>query len=227
MIPRRTLLLGSAAALALAACSSTPAEKSSRAQDLIDHATITVDRMRRDPGRAAMNALIARAHGVMVFPSLIKGGLIWGGQGGSGVLLARDANGWSAPAFYSMGGVSWGLQIGVQDSEVILVVMSQKGMEAVTRRGVKLGAEASVAALSEGASAQAAASNLAVDIYVFANTAGAFAGVSVEGAWVETRDDLNQAYYGRADLEPSDIVRRHLVANAGADRLRAALAAPR
>jgi lipid-binding SYLF domain-containing protein len=223
-IARRSLLLG---ALTLAACSSSPREKSNRAQDLVDAATITVDRMRRDPDRQAMNALIARSHGVMVFPSLIKGGLIWGGQGGSGALLARDESGWSPPAFYSMGGISWGLQIGVQDSEVILVVMSEKGMNAVTRRGVKLGADASVAALSEGASAQGATSSLTFDIYVFANTAGAFAGLSVEGAWVETRDDLNQAYYDRVNLEPTDIMRRRLVNNPGADRLRAALAAAR
>jgi lipid-binding SYLF domain-containing protein len=223
-INRRSLLLGAPAALTLAACASTPAEKANRAQDLVDAATITVDRMRRDPDRQAMNALIARSHGVMVFPSLIKGGLIWGGQGGSGVLLARNESGWSAPAFYSMGGISWGLQIGVQDSEVIMVVMSEKGMEAVTRRGVKLGADASVAAGPEGASAQGAASNLTFDIYVFANTAGAFAGLSVEGAWVESRDDFNHAYYGRAELEPTDIVRRRLANNPGADRLRAALA---
>ena len=187
-----------------------------------DAATITADRMRRD--RPAMNALLAQARGAMIFPSIIKGGLIWGGQGGSGVLLARDITGdWSAPAFYTMGGISWGLQIGVQDSEVMLVVMTSKGMDAVTKRGVKLGADASVAAASAGASAQAATTNILHDIYVYADTAGVFAGLSLEGAWVETRDDLNQAYYNRVSLEPSDIVRRRAVDHPGAARLRAAL----
>jgi SH3 domain-containing YSC84-like protein 1 len=222
MIARRTLIVAGVLA-PLAACSSTPQEKSNRAQDLIDAATITVDRMRRE--RPAMNALLSRAEGAMVFPSLIKGGLIWGGQGGSGVLLARDAQGWSAPAFYSMGGVSWGLQIGVQDTELMLVVMTLKGMDAVTKRGVKLGADASVAAASAGATAQAQTTNLSFDIYPFADTVGAFAGVSIEGAWIETRDDLNRAYYDRAMLEPSDIVRRRAVTAPKADRLRAALAA--
>lgn len=219
MITRRTLLtLGALAPLA--ACSSTPQEKTNRAQDLVDAATITAERMRRD--RPALNALLAQAQGVMIFPSLIKGGLIWGGQGGSGVLLARDVQGWSAPAFYTMGGISWGLQIGVQDSEVMLVVMTPKGMDAVTKRGIKLGADASVAAASAGASAQAGTPNI-YDIYTYADTVGAFAGLSVEGAWVETRDDLNQAYYDRVNLEPSDIVRRKAVDNPASSRLRAAL----
>jgi lipid-binding SYLF domain-containing protein len=221
-IARRSLLLGAPATLTLAACASSPAEKANRAQDLVDAATISVDRMRR--GRPAADAMLARARGAMVFPSLIKGGLIWGGQGGSGVLLARDERGWSAPAFYSTGGVSWGLQIGVQDSEVLFIVMSEKGMDAVTKRGVRLGADASVAAISAGAAAQAATTNLAYDIYIYADTTGAFAGVSLEGAWIETRDDLNSAYYDRVNLEPTDIVRRRLVSNPGADRLRAALA---
>ncbi len=221
MIARRTFLAAGALA-PLAACSSTPQEKSNRAQDLVDAATITVDRLRRD--RPAMNALLAQSQGAMIFPSLIKGGLIWGGQGGSGVLLARDGQGWSAPAFYSMGGVSWGLQIGVQDTELILVIMTPKGMEAVTKRGVKLGADASVAAASAGATAQAATTNLSFDIHPFADTVGAFAGASIEGAWVETRDDLNRAYYDRQSIEPSDIVRRRDFAAPGAARLRAALA---
>jgi lipid-binding SYLF domain-containing protein len=220
MITRRTLIAVGALA-PLAACSSTPQQKSNRAQDLVDAATITADRLRRD--RPAMNALLAQSQGVMIFPSLIKGGLIWGGQGGSGVLLARDiTGGWSAPAFYTLGGISWGLQIGVQDSEVMLVVMTSKGMDAVTKRGVKLGADASVAAASAGATAQAGTTNL-YDIYTYADTVGVFAGLSLEGAWVETRDDLNQAYYDRVNLEPSDIVRRRAVDNPGAARLRAAL----
>lgn len=220
MIHRRTLLAAGALA-PLAACSSTPQQRSNRAQDLVDAATITADRMRRD--RPALNALLAQSQGVMIFPSLIKGGLIWGGQGGSGVLLARDiTGGWSAPAFYTMGGISWGLQIGVQDSEVMLVVMTPKGMDAVTKRGVKLGADASVAAASAGASAQAGTPNI-YDIYTYADTTGLFAGLSVEGAWVETRDELNRAYYDRVNLEPSDIVRRRTVDNPGTARLRAAL----
>lgn len=222
MIARR-LLIAAGALAPLAACSSTPQQKSNRAQDLVDAATITADRMRRD--RPAVNALLAQAQGVMIFPSIIKGGLIWGGQGGSGALLARDiTGGWSAPAFYTIGGISWGLQIGVQDSEVMLVVMTPKGMDAVTKRGVKLGADASVAAASAGASAQAATTNILYDIYTYADTAGLFAGLSLEGAWIETRDDLNQAYYDRVSLEPTDIVRRRAVDNPGSARLRAALA---
>lgn len=221
MIDRRTLLAAGALA-PLAACSSTPQEKNNRAQDLVDAATITADRMRRD--RPALTALLAQSQGVMVFPSVIKGGLIWGGQGGSGVLMARDiTGGWSAPAFYTIGGISWGLQIGVQDSEIMLAIMTQKGMDAATKRGMKLGADASVAAASAGGSAQASTTNILHDIYVYADTAGLYAGLSLEGAWIETRDDLNQAYYDRVNLEPSDIVRRRTVDNRGAARLRAAL----
>jgi lipid-binding SYLF domain-containing protein len=162
---------------------------------------------------------------VLVVPSLIKGGFILGAEGGSGVLLARDARGqWSGPAFYTLGTGSIGLQAGVQDSEVILVIVTEKGLNAILDKSFKLGADASVAAGPIGGAGVAAATTagLGADIYAFARTRGAFAGISLEGTAVVRREAWNKAYYGKA-VDPRAILIQRQLSSPGADRLRRAL----
>ena len=115
-------------------------------QDIVDQATITVRKMLADPKLGTLQRWMKRAKGALVIPSLIKGGFIFGAEGGTGVLLVRNAKGkWSYPAFYTVAGASFGFQAGIQDSEVIFVIMTDKGLTAMMEENFKLGADASIA----------------------------------------------------------------------------------
>jgi lipid-binding SYLF domain-containing protein len=169
------------------------------------------------------NAKFAR--GMLIVPELVKAGLVLGGSGGRGVLLVkdRDTGRWSNPVFYTLGSVSFGFQIGVKKSEVIMLVMSDKGIEALYSSSFKLGGEVSVAAGPVGAGAEGAtAPNLSADYLSFARSKGVFAGLSLEGAVVKINDDFNRAYYGR-ETRPVDILVKRDVANASARDLRDAV----
>ena len=212
-----------AAGLWLAAPRAAAAQDAEEAQALVDKARITVDAFRFDPNMGAMRDLVERAKGVMVVPQLLKAGFIIGGEGGSGVLLTRNEAGWSAPAFYSMAAGSIGLQIGAQASEVVLIFMTERAIDAVLHNKVKLGADASAAAGPVGAGIEAATTtNLRDDIYTYSRSKGLFAGASFEGAVLSPREKFNRAYYGGA-VSPEQIVMQRTVDSAGANALRTAL----
>lgn len=202
-----------------------PGAKADEAQDaqrLVDKARITVDAFRDDPNMGALRALARNAKALFVAPQLIKGGFILAGEGGSGILVTREG-GWSAPAFYTMGAGSIGFQIGGQTSEVILVLMTDRALDAVLQNKVKLGADVGVAAGPVGGGLETAtATNFRADIYSYAKSKGLFAGVSFEGAVIAERKKMNRAFYGQS-VSPEDIVERRTVDSLGASRLREAL----
>jgi len=218
--------LGKATALALAFVAiSGAADAASPQQELVEKAALTADKMINDPGLPSLRATLKQAKAVMIMPSLIKGGFILGAEGGSGVLLARDAQGtWSDPAFYTLGSGSIGLQAGVQDSEVILVVVTQKGLNAILDKPFKLGADGSVAAGPIGGAGVSAGTTagLGADIYSFASTRGVFAGLSLDGTAIVKRDEWNAAYYGKG-ATPRGILIERRFSNHAADKLRQAL----
>ena len=167
------------------------------------------------------------ARGLVIVPQLIKGAFFIGGSGGSGVLIARDekTDEWSYPAFVTLGGASFGFQFGGQASEVILLVMSQKGIDSMISTTVKLGADASVAVGPVGRGMEGStAPNLSADLLSFSRAKGLFGGVSVEGAAVAARDAWNTAYYGKPTKAVDILVRRD-VSNPHADKLRKAVSA--
>ena len=193
-------------------------------QDLVDRARITVESFTSDAKMAPMRTLLKRAKAVLVVPQMLKAGFILGGSGGSGVLLAHSRRGWSAPAFFNMGAGSIGLQIGAQASEVVLLMMTDRALDAVLHNRVKLGAELSAAAGPRGVGREAATTtNLRDDVYSYSRNKGLFAGASVEGAMIQPDDDANQAYYGKA-VTPEDVILKRAVSQRGAAPLRAALA---
>ncbi len=195
-------------------------------QEVVDAAYVVAEHLSTGTGQAAnVRELLHRARGILIVPELVKGGLILGGQGGEGVLLTRDADGgWSYPAFYTMSGGSLGLQIGVEVSKIVLVIMSEKSLEAVMRDEFKVGGEAGGAVATVGSGTETALSSQGgADIYAFAESKGLFGGVAVEGSAINPRPNDNQAYYGRP-VTVADIVVKHSVSNKGADQLRTALA---
>lgn len=196
----------------------------SEAQQLVDKSKLTAEKMLNDPQLNTLRKWMKSAKGVLIVPSFLKAGFVVGGAGGSGVLLSRDVNGnWSAPAFYTIGEGSFGLQAGVQDAEMILVVMTDKGLNALINAEVKLGADASVAVGEIGAGVEGSTTtNFGKDIYTYSKTSGLYGGASVEGAWIKARDSLNAEYYGKT-ATPRAIVMERKFHNTGSDQLRGVL----
>jgi lipid-binding SYLF domain-containing protein len=190
-------------------------------QELVDKARDSIERFAIDPDMTWFRDNFNDAQGVLIIPTMIKGGFIIGGSGGSGAMLARmDSGGWSYPAFYTMGSVTFGLQIGGEASEIVLVIMSKRGRDAMLTNEFKLGGDVSVAAGPVGAGAKAQTA----DVLAFSRTKGGlYGGLNVEGAVITTREDWNRAYYDE-NTRAIDILVSGKAFNAGADPLRASLA---
>jgi len=194
------------------------------ARHLVDKARLTLDSFDKAKDMSAFRDLLKDAKGVFIAPQILKGAFIVGASGGSGVFMVRDAatKEWSQPAFYTIGSASFGLQIGGQASEVVLLAMTDRGVTALLSNSVKLGADIGVAAGPVGVGASAATANLSADILAFARSKGLFAGISLDGAVVAVRDSLNNAYYG-TPVSPTDILVKRTVMNRHSDRLISAI----
>ncbi len=158
--------------------------------------------------------MIKNARGIFIAPQILKGAFIVGAAGGSGVLIARDSltGRWKGPAFYTIGEGSFGFQIGGQASEVVLLIMTERGISSLMESSVKLGADIGVAAGPVGVGAAASTANLSADIVSFSRSKGLYGGISVDGAIVKTRSGWNNAYY-RGIVTPTDIFRKPTVKN--------------
>ena len=208
-----------ASALIFAAMPSWAEDDISKPDILVLEAQKTIKDFVNDPDLPWVRDNLKKAKAVMIVPRLLKAGFIIGGTGGSGLLVGLNDKGvWSYPAFYTMGSVTFGLQIGGAADQVVLMVMTKKGMDAMLTSSFKLGGEASVAAGPVGTGAKGAT----VDILAFSRSKGVFGGITIEGAVIATRDEWNSQYYGKSVL-PSDILVLRNVSNAQADGLRATL----
>ena len=202
------------------------ADDAQQAQHLVEKGRLTLESYAADPNLGdGLRALLKKARGVLIYPQVLRGAFIVGAAGGSGVFLARDekTGEWSGPAFYTMGQASFGLQAGGDASEVVLVALTERGVTALLSTGTKLGVDAGIAVGPIGAGAEAATANLSADIISYSRAKGLYAGVSLEGAIVATRDDLNRAYYGRT-ASPTEILIMRTARNPHADALVAAVA---
>ncbi|MBV1795998.1 lipid-binding SYLF domain-containing protein [Siccirubricoccus sp. G192] len=221
------LLLLLAALLPAAPARAQDAAASGEAQALVDRATLAVQEMLGvgDSGaRADGIRMLRRARAAMVCPRIFRAGFILGGEGGGCVLLARDAAGsWSSPAFYGMASGSIGFQIGVQDMQVLMLIMTERGLGAIMDSQFKIGADASIAIATIGAGIEGSTTSAAgADIVAVARARGLFAGLALEGSLLSSRSEWNRDYYGR-EASPRQIVLRMEAHNPGADPLRAVL----
>jgi lipid-binding SYLF domain-containing protein len=201
------------------------ARAASDAEILVDKAKAAVDSVLSEPNFSAARARVENSWGVLVVPQLVKAGFVLGGEGGMGVLLAQNPRGnWSSPAFYTVAAGSIGLQIGVQSQEVLFIVTTEKGFNALLSSQVKLGGDVSVAAGPLGAGMEASTlGSPAADILAYAKSVGLFGGVSLEGALISPSDSYDESYYGKK-VSPREILVERSVANPQADALKAALA---
>ena len=190
------VLLGAAIAAPMAYAQMAYAQ--SDQQTLIDRARITMNDVHKDKAFGDAPQLLHRARAILIVPRLYKGGFFVGGEGGDGVLLVHTAHGWSQPAFYAMGSASFGLQIGLEQSEVVLFIMSEKALDAVMQNQFKIGANAGLAVVTLGSGVGASTTSaLGADIVAWASSSGAYAGITLEGSVIKSRPEWDRDYYGR------------------------------
>jgi len=183
----------------------------------IKESETTLQNFNNDPELQWFRNHFRRARGILIIPTQVKGGFVFGGSGGTGVLFRHDFenNRWSYPAFYSMGSVSVGFQAGVEVAEVVLLIMTERGMDAFLSSKMQLGSDASIALGPVGIGTQAATT----DVLQYSRAKGLFLGLTLEGSIVSTRNALNEAYYGRP-VSPVEIYIKGAVNNSQADSIR-------
>ena len=211
LIRSSLLCLCTASFVAVAPLAAAQSEQ----QTLVNKADTTLSNFLRDPEMTWLQQNIGRAKGVLIAPEIVKAGFIFGGSGGRAVLVAKDGGKWHGPSFYTMATASVGFQAGVSVSEVVTLVMTEKGMNSMLAANFKIGGDASVAAGPVGAGAK---SDIAADLIAFSRAKGVYGGVNVDGTLVNLTDDWNAAYYGKK-VQPVDILVRGSVSNKDATQL--------
>jgi len=161
-----------------------------------DAATI-FDEIMAAEDKSIPTAILSKATGIAIFPNTIKAGLVVGGTRGRGILSGRGANGWSSPAFLTLTGGSFGLQIGGQAADIVLVINGDRGLQNLVSNQFKVGADASIAAGPVGRDAQAATDiQLRAQILSYSRARGLFAGVTINGSTIRQDVDANARFYG-------------------------------
>jgi lipid-binding SYLF domain-containing protein len=174
----------------------------------VTEARTTLSNFIRDPDQTWIQDNLSRAKAVLIAPQIVKAGFIVGGSGGRGLLVARDGTSWAGPAFYNLGTASVGFQAGVEVSEAIIVVMTDKGLNSLLSSSFKMGGDASIAAGPVGAGAK---STVTADLITFTRAKGVYGGLNLDGTVVSTNIPWNDAFYGRTNVLPPDILIRRTV----------------
>ncbi len=229
-LDRRTVLAGAAAAFAAPMILTPlliprPARADAKRQSLVDSCLASATKVLSGKDFPDAVRLMSEARGVLIIPELVQGGFILGAAGGRGVLVARTKpNDWSYPVFYGMGSGSIGLQIGGKVSEIVFIIRTEKGLQAILDHKFKFGAEAGVTMVAVGIGLEGASTAAGgADIVAFSNSAGLFAGASIEGSYLDADSDWNALYYGQGATAKTIALDRKF-SNPGAEPLRKFLA---
>jgi lipid-binding SYLF domain-containing protein len=190
-------------------------------QGTVDHCTAIIRDFRQMPERGIPRDVLRHCKGLAIM-TVVKAGLIFSGKGGQGVVVARTNHGWSGPSFIATGGAGWGLQIGAQVTDFVIVLNNDRAVQAFARGGnVTIGADVSAAAGPVGRTAEGAIAPTAA-VYTYSKSKGLFAGVSLEGAVIGTQRQSNFRYYGRP-VRADEILKGMEAPPPGAAALRRAL----
>jgi SH3 domain-containing YSC84-like protein 1 len=167
------------------------------ATERLGNATTVLHEIMGMPDKGIPEEVLEHAKCVAVVPHMIKGGFVFGGKGGKGVATCRTANGWSAPAFITISGGNWGLQIGVEAVDLVMIIQNEKGMQKLLSSNFHVGADASAAAGPVGRHAEAGTNwKMDTEILTYSRAKGVFAGLTLEGASIRQDNDSRRAIYG-------------------------------
>jgi lipid-binding SYLF domain-containing protein len=166
-------------------------------EDRLDHAGAVLREIMAAPDRGIPEDVMRHAKCIAVVPHLLKGGFVIGAENGRGVATCRTANGWSAPAFFTITGGNFGFQIGVEGIDLVMVIQGDRGMDHLINSHFEIGGDASAAAGPVGRHASADTDwKLNTEILTYSRARGIFAGVTLNGAAIRRDDDSTEAIYG-------------------------------
>ena len=218
----KTLTKFAAAAALASAMFAAPAALASDQTELLARASHTVDHLKTDPAFSVAAGMIHRAKAVLIVPRLVKGGFIFGAEGGDGVLLKRNGHAWSSPAFYTLGSASFGLQIGLEQAELVFIIISDRALRGIEHSEFKLGAGAGITVVTLSSGAEGATTGRGGDIVVWSSGTGAYGGLTFNGSVVKSRDEWNADFYGHDASVPGILANK--VHNSETTRLQRNLA---
>jgi lipid-binding SYLF domain-containing protein len=184
--------------------------------DRLDHAGAVLHEVMATPDKGIPEEVLDHAKCVAVVPHMIKGGFVFGAENGRGVATCRTAKGWSAPALFAITGGSWGLQIGVEGVDLVMIIQNDRGMEHLISSDFQLGGDASAAAGPVGRHASADTDwKLETEVLTYSRARGAFAGLTLTGAAIRRDNDSTEAIYGH-DITTRRILRGEIAVPASA-----------
>ncbi len=215
MGPNRLLIIAAAAVLALNCYSpvlsaQTRAAKQTDESARASNAATVLGEIMDAPDQSIPEALLKKAYGIAVIPHVVKGAFGIGGRYGKGLVAQRNADGgWGTPLFIEIGGGSFGLQLGVEATDVVMVFTNRDGIQPLLKGKLKIGADASATAGPVGRKAEAGTDILLKSaIYSYSRSKGLFAGIALDGAVLQLDDDANQSVYGKKSVAADVSVRK-------------------
>jgi len=184
--------------------------------DRLDHAGSVLHEIMAAPDKGIPEEVLEHAKCIAVVPHMLKGGFVFGAENGRGVATCRSSDGWSAPIFFAVTGGSWGLQIGVEGVDLVMIIQNERGMRQLLSSKFELGADASAAAGPVGRHASADTDwKMDAEILTYSRAKGAFAGLTLNGASIRHDEDSTRAIYGH-DISNARILKGQVVMPAAA-----------
>ena len=181
-------------------------EKKLEVFTLIESSEATLKILDKNTDLKDFKNYLSKCRAVLIFPEVYEGGFIFGAKGGNGILLIKKGDEFTGPFFYSLGGLSFGLQAGAKSGRVVMTVMTHRGLKAILKERVKLGVYVDAVVVEGGVGDSAESTIRLADIYSFSDNKGLFLGTSIEGSYLQPRNDFNKIIHKKA-LSADDILR--------------------
>ena len=180
-------------------------EKKLTVVNLIESSENTLKILNQNTDIKHFQKYLSKSRAILIFPEVYEGGFIFGAKGGNGILLIKKGEKFTGPFFYSLGGLSIGLQAGVKSGRVVMTVMTHRGVKSILKERVKLGVDVDAVVVTGGVGYSAESTPRLADVYSFSDNDGLFVGTSIEGSYLQPRNDLNKVIY-RKTLSPDEII---------------------
>ena len=181
-------------------------EKKLTVVNLIESSEDTLKILNQNSDIKHFEKYLSKSRAILIFPEVYEGGFIFGAKGGNGILLIKKGEKFTGPFFYSLGGLSIGLQAGVKSGRVVMTVMTHRGVKSILKERVKLGVDVDAVVVTGGVGYSAESTPRLADVYSFSDNDGLFVGTSIEGSYLQPRNDLNKVIY-KKNLSPDEIIK--------------------
>ena len=181
------------------------------AKQILQSSELSLKKLIANSDLKNLKKFLKDSRAILIFPKVYEGGFIFGAKGGNGLLIIRRGNNkFSGPFFFSIGGLSVGLQVGAKSGKVVMTVMTNRGLKSILKERVKLGVDIDAALISQGVGYSAESTPRLADVYSFSDNSGLFLGGSLEGTYLQPRNDINDAFHKKRFIS-DDILNNSLI----------------